>query len=468
MERLKKDADVIVIGAGPGGYVAAMKLAMNGKTVILVERDNVGGTCLNRGCIPTKALIHCGEVLDTVKNSEKAGISVDSCSVDIKKVNAYKDSVVKKLVDGVSYLLSKRGVNVINGTAKFVGEKQIEVITPDGKKQKLSADAFVIASGSKSAVPAIKGIDGKNVITSTEALDFTGLPKSLVIIGGGVIGMEIGSTCAKFGTEVTVLEALPVILPMLDREVASEFAGTARKLMEIETGARVQEIADAGQMKTVIYEKAGDRREIKAEKVLVCVGRKPDTEGLGIENTGIKVSEKGYISVDNNCETSVKDIYAVGDVNGKVLLAHAASAQGILAAEKICGKHCSINTHLIPSCIYTKPEIACVGKTEEELKKEGIPYRVGRFPLRANGKALAMGETEGFVKLLIGEKYGEILGAHIVGTRATDLIGELVLAINAECTAEEIVNTVHAHPTVSEAVFEAAEMACFGQTVHII
>lgn len=468
MERSKKDADVIVIGAGPGGYVAAMKLAMNGKKTILVERDKVGGTCLNRGCIPTKALIHCAEVLDTVKNSEKTGILVDSFSVDMKKVNAYKDSVVKKLTGGVSYLLNKRGVTVINGKAKFLGPKEIEVVLPDGKKQKLSADSFVIASGSQSAMPPIRGIDGKNVITSTEALDFSRLPKSLVIIGGGVIGMEIGSTCAKFGTEVTVLEALPAVLPMLDREVASEFARSAGRLMEIVTAARVEEISDADQMKTVIYHMEGSRKEIRAEKVLVCVGRKPDTAGLGLENTGVRITDRGYISVDENCRTSVKNIYAVGDVNGKTLLAHAASAQGILAAEKICGRDCGINTHLIPSCIYTKPEIACIGKTEEELKKEGRSYRVGRFPLSANGKALAMGETDGFVKLLTGEKYGEILGAHIVGARATDLIGELVLAMNTECTAEEIVNTVHAHPTVSEAVFEAAEMAYFGQTVHIV
>lgn len=461
-------ADVIVIGGGPGGYVAAMKLAMNGKKTILIEKENVGGTCLNRGCIPTKALIHCSDVLDTVKNSAKAGICVDSYHVDTEKINTYKDSVVKKLVGGVSYLLSRRGVQVVNGRARIVGAEQVEVTAEDGSRKNYSAKSVILAVGSGSAKPPIDGINGKNVITSTEALDVSKLPRSLVVIGGGVIGMEIGSTYARFGVEITVLEALPRILPMMDSEVTEQFVKFAEKLMKIETGARVLSIVDSGGEKKVIYEMAGQKKEILAEKVLVCVGRKPETKDLGLESAGVKTSERGYILVDEHFRTTAPNIYAIGDVNGKVLLAHAASAQAIAVAENLCGKDSQINTELIPSCIYTKPEIASVGKTEDQLKKENIPYRVGRFPLSANGKALSMGEPDGFVKILTGETYGEILGAHVVGARATDLIGELALAMNSECTVEELIHTVHAHPTISEAVFEAAEMAYFGQAVHFV
>lgn len=462
------DTDVIVIGGGPGGYVAALKLAMNGKKTILIEKEQVGGTCLNRGCIPTKALIHCTEVLDAVKNSGTTGILIDEFHVDTGKMNDYKNSVVQKLVQGVSYLLSKRGVKVIQGTASFIGNHLIEVTQNDGKKQQLTAEDIVIATGSESSKIPIEGIDGKNVISSTEALDITSLPTSLAIIGGGVIGMEIGTTYAKLGVDVTVLEALPSILPALDREIAEEFLKHARSLMKITTGAKVKSISDVEDKKRIVYETEGKNLEILAEKVLLCVGRRPNTKNLGLENTDVKLSERGYILTDDECKTSAEGIYAIGDVNGKTLLAHAASAQAIVAAESVCGKKSDLNTKLIPSCIYTKPEIACVGKTEEELKKNGISYNVGKFPLKANGRALSINEPDGFIKILTGKKYGEILGAHMVGTRVTDLIAEIALAMNTECTVDEIVATVHAHPTVAEAVFEAAELAAFGQTIHMV
>lgn len=462
------NADVIVIGGGPGGYVAAIKSVINEKKVILIEKDQVGGTCLNRGCIPTKALIHCADVLDTVKGSSACGIKVSDYQIDTKKINDYKNSVVKKLVGGVSYLLNKRGVQVIQGSAAFSGIKELTVTQKDGTKSVLTAESIIIAAGSESARPPIPGLDGKNVITSTEALNVESLPKSLAIIGGGVIGMEIGSTYAKFGVEVTVLEALPHIVPSIDTDVREVLLHTSEKIMTIETGAMVKEIQDADNQKKVVYETQGERRECCAEKVMVCVGRCPNTKKLGLETAGIQVNKRGYIQVNSHYETTAPGVYAIGDVNGQVLLAHAASAQGIYVADRISGKQTGINTKLIPSCIYTKPEIACVGKTEDELKKENIPYNVGKFPLSGNGKALSMGEQEGFVKILTGKNYGEILGAHIVGARATDLIGELALAINAECTAEEIIHTVHPHPTVSEAIFEAAELSFNGQTVHII
>ncbi len=466
--REDKAVDVIVIGGGPGGYVAAMKLAMNGKKTILVERDQTGGTCLNRGCIPTKALMHCSEVLETVKNSERNGILVDSWHVDTRKVDDYKKDVVRKLSGGVAWLLEKRGVQVIKGVAEFTGEKQLKITLPDGRVQELSAPAFIIATGSESLIPPIRGIDGKNVMTSTEALDVTELPDSLVIIGGGVIGLEIGSIYSRFGVKTVILEALPELLPSADREAVEVLKEAVERNIQIRTGAKVKEIRDSENGKEIFYELGGKDEKITAGKVLICVGRRPNTRELGLERAGIVVSDRGYIQVSECCETTAKNIYAVGDVNGKTLLAHAASAQGILAAEKICGRDAGINIDLIPGCIYTRPELAYVGKTEEELKAGHIPYRVGKFPLNANGKALSMDEPEGFVKILTGEIYHEILGAHIVGARATDLIAELALAINAECTAEELAHTVHAHPTVSESVFEAAETVCFGQAVHII
>ncbi|MEA4854504.1 MAG: dihydrolipoyl dehydrogenase [Christensenella sp.] len=461
-----QSADAIVIGGGPGGYVAALKLAMNGKKTILVERDKVGGTCLNRGCIPTKALLHSAEVLDTVKESAKSGIKVTGYTVDTKAVNDRKDGVVKQLVGGVEYLLSKRKVEVIRGEASFTGEKSLRIALTDGTSKDISADNIIIAAGSESSKIPIPGIDGKNVITSTEALDFDNLPKELVIIGGGVIGMEIGSVYAKFGTKVTVLEALPRILPNLDQEITAEFRKHASAYMQIETSAKVCSISDSGAKKQVEFELDGAKKTIMADKVMVCVGRRPETAALALDKAGI-VLDRNRIKTNDAFETNVPGVYAIGDVNGKVLLAHAASAQGIFVAEKICGIKSEINLDLVPSCIYTKPEIACVGKTEEQLKEEGKEYQVGKFPFQANGKSLAMGEPDGFIKILAGKEYGEILGAHMIGPRATDMIAELALAINSECTVDEIANTIHAHPTVSEAVMEAAE-AVKGHAIHNI
>lgn len=460
----KQDADAIVIGAGPGGYVAAIKLALLGKKTILIEKDKVGGTCLNKGCIPTKALLMSAETLDTVKNSSRMGIAVTGFQIQPDVINKRKNQVVDTLVNGVKYLLKKRGVETIAGTASFTGPKTLCIALAAGGEKILSAAHIIIAAGSRSAKIPIEGIDGNNVISSTEALDVSALPESMVVIGGGVIGMEIGSIYADLGVKITILEALPNILPGMDEEISKTYRGIAGKKMSVYTDAKVVRISDVKAQKKITYMYDGKQCEEIADKVLVAVGRSPETESLNLEAAGIK-TERGWICVDDGHMTNVEGVYAIGDVNREVLLAHAASAQGIAVAEKIAGHASSMNLKIVPNCIYTKPEIAAVGMTEKQAKENGIAYKVGKFPFQANGKALAMGEPEGFVKIIADEKYGEILGVHIIGPRATDMISEATLAMRLECTASELAGTIHAHPTLTEAVMEAAE-SILGEAIH--
>lgn len=461
----RPEADAVVIGGGPGGYVAAIKLGMLGIKTILVERDAVGGTCLNRGCIPTKALLSSAEVVETIQNSAKMGVTVSNFKIDLQAINERKDKVVDTLVRGVKRLLEKRGVQTIAGTASFAGPNTVRVALEGGGIREITARNIIIASGSVSAKIPIEGIDGKNVITSTEALDVSELPGRLAVIGGGVIGMEIGSIYAQLGVQVTVLEALPQILPNMDEDVARAFRGIAEKHMTIYTGAKVTGISDAQGKKKVSYSVGGEEKETLADKVLVCVGRTPDTASLHLEAAGV-AAERGRIVTDEECKTNVPGIYAIGDVNGKCLLAHAASAQGVFVAEAIAGHASGMDITTVPSCIYTRPEIASVGLTEAQAKDKGLDVKIGKFPFRANGKALAMGETDGFVKIVADAGYHEILGVHIIGPRATDMIAEAVLAIRMECTATELAGTIHAHPTLSEAVMEAAEDV-LGEAIHM-
>ncbi len=461
----QSDAATVVIGGGPGGYVAALKLAQLGVKTILVERDKVGGTCLNRGCIPTKALLQSAEVAQTVKDAARMGVKVGEVRIDPSMMNSRKDQVVSMLVGGVEHLLKKRGVRTVAGTASFTGPKALRIELSGGGTEEITAKNIIIASGSVSAKIPIDGLDGKNVITSTEALNISKLPESLAVIGGGVIGMEIGSIYADLGARVTVLEALPRILPGMDEEISRTLHEIAQEKMDIYTQARVTRISDQKEKKKVSYTLAGEEKEVLADKVLVCVGRTPETGALNLAAAGIE-SEKGRIRTDEGFKTNVEGVYAIGDVNGKVLLAHAASAQGIFVAETIAGLRPDMDVKTVPNCIYTKPEIASVGMTEEEARKQKTDIKVGRFPFSANGKALAMGEPQGFVKIVADSKYGEVLGVHIIGPRATDMIAEAVLAIRMECTASELAGTIHAHPTLSEAVMEAAE-GIFGTPIHI-
>ena len=451
------DADVIIIGAGPGGYVCALKLATLGKIVILIEKDEVGGTCLNRGCIPTKALLQSAELFAQLKAAGDMGIVAEHIRLDTALVNARKQKVVDTLVRGVQGLLKTRNVRVLHGEASFLSPRKLRVVLADGAQKELAAPAIVIASGSRAALPPIAGIEGKNIITSTEALDAGSLPKSMAVIGGGVIGMEIGSAYSDFGVEVTVLEAMPGLLPGMDGEIVKEFTKHAKKKMDIHTSALVKEISDtADGQKQLVFEKDGKQSEIRADKVLLAVGRVPETESLGLDKAGV-LTERGKIPVDENYQTNVQGIYCIGDANAICMLAHAASAQGIAVAERLTGRESHISRKIIPSCVFTDPEIAAVGLTEEQAREQGLEYKTATFPFRANGRSLVLGKTEGFVKIIGGKKYNEVLGVHIVGPLATELIAECALVIQLEGCVENIANTIHAHPTVSESIMEAAE-----------
>lgn len=460
----KSDADVIIIGGGPGGYVCANKLGMLGKSVILVERDRVGGTCLNRGCIPTKALLQCCEVYDNAKNGDIWGIVPGNMSADMGKVDAFREKIVNGLVRGVESLLRARKVKTITGEAHFTGPKTISVKGADGSVQNLTAENIIIATGSKNVAPPIPGLDGKNVVTSTEALHVSELPKEFVIIGGGVIGMELAVVYANFGVKVTVVEAMDKLLNICDGEVADTCQRILSKKMDIFTSARVSSVEDKGEKKVVKFVKDGQEHAVEADLVLAALGRAPDTASLKLENAGIK-TEKSTVVVDDNLMTNVPGVYAIGDANGIGMLAHVASAEGVIVAEAICGEKANINRNVVPSCIYCEPEIAQVGMTEEQVKASGRKYKVGKFPFRANGRSMIVNQTEGFVKIIGDAETNEVLGVHIIGQFATEMIGECAMVMKLEGCVEDIAQTIHAHPTVSESIMEAAE-SFLGGAIH--
>ena len=454
--------DLIVIGAGPGGYVAAIRAAQLGLKTAVAERAEVGGTCLNRGCIPTKTLMHSANLYREIGEAGKMGVNVTGAEADFKAMHARKAQVVEQLRGGVAQLLKSNGIDVLEGEAAFVSPESITVVG-----ETYTARNFIIATGSKPAVPPIPGADLPNVVTSDEMLDTDSCDyNELVIIGGGVIGMELATAYSRFGAKVTVVEAMPKLLPMMDGELTAML----RKKMEasgvtILTEAKVQSVEAAPAGAKVQVEVGGKVESFEAEKVLVAVGRRTDTEALGLDKVGI-AHDRGRITVNDKMETNVPNIYAIGDCLGKVMLAHVASAQGEVAAENALGEAAVYDGKTNPSCVYTDPEFAGVGLTEEKAKEEGIAYQVGKFPLMANGKALIMNGGEGMIKFIIGKEYGEVLGVHILGPRATDLIGECALAIGMEATVDEIYATIHAHPTVTEAVREAA-LAATKRAIHI-
>jgi len=461
------ERDLAIIGGGPGGYVAAIRAARLGAKVCLIEKEELGGTCLNWGCIPTKALLHGVEILETIRESKDYGIEAGEPSVDFAKLSDRKDRVVKTLLSGVAGLMKSNGIEVIKGRGRFVTPQKIEVTDEKGRKTVVEAGKTVIATGSVSADLPIPGIHSEGVIDSTGALQLKEIPESMVIIGAGPIGLEFGSIFSALGTRVTILEMMPQILPNEDPEVASALEKSLKRFkMQILTGCAMKEIAAGAEGKKIVRASAPDgEKAFEGRYVLMAVGRKPNLGGLGLEEIGVGFTKKG-VGVNEKMETNVPGVYAIGDVTGQWLLAHFASAQGEVAVENALGHPAKLNPRVVPRCVYTLPEVASVGLAEKEAAEAGYKIKVGRFPFAASGKATAIGQRDGFVKIVADSKYDEILGVHIVGPHATDLIGEAVVAMQMEATAEEVARSIHPHPTLTEALMESA-LDVNGMAVHV-
>ncbi len=459
-----QEFDVLVIGGGPGGYVAAIRAAKNGAKTALVERKEFGGTCLNIGCIPTKTLIAGVDVYHKARHAMEFGVKISGeISPDWEAMLARKDSVIKTLRGGIGSLLKAAGVTVFKGHGAFTGRKTVKVVDGEGGEvEEITANKIIIASGSETLVPGFIP-KGKRVITSTELLSIPEIPKSLLILGGGVIGCEFACLFAELGTKVTIVEMLDSIMPNIDRETSRVVAAQMQKMgIEIMNGKPLGDLKadDKG-----VSGKVGDLT-VSADYLLVSIGRKPALEGMNLAASGVKTNERGWIPVDSSCRTNVPGIFAIGDATGSWQLAHAASAMGVVAADVACGKKNAFDGSLVPGCIFTSPEIGSVGKSQEQCDKEGIETRVGKFPFAALGKAMAINETVGFCKIIADAKTDQILGVHIVGPHATDLIAEACPALHLEITAKELGKAIHAHPTLGEAMMEAAH-AVHGESAHI-
>lgn len=464
------DRDIIVIGAGPGGYTAAIRAAQLKAKVTLVEKDELGGTCLNRGCIPTKTLYRNAELLYNLNNMNNFGISVDNFSVDVAKIQQRKSEVVNSLKEGISKLLKGNGVEFIKGCASLKDANTVEILKEDGTKATLTTKNIIIATGSKPSIPPIKGADLEGIFTSEEVLDFKEIPESLTVVGGGVVGMELACILKALGTKVQVVEFLPTILAQLDMDIVKRLAVSLKKKgIDLYTNTKVCEITkDSEGFSIMCQGKKGDIT-LKSQNIMISVGRVPVPTALNLESLGIEFNRKA-IKVDDNYETNVKGIYAIGDVNAEVMLAHAAAHQGVKVAERIMGYSDKAKKSVIPACVFVFPELAYVGITEEEAKAQGISYRTNRFMFGANGKALSMGEGEGFVKVICSNtakdpKDDVLLGVHIMGPHASDMIHEGTLAISNNLTIQDIKETVHAHPTLSEAFYEAV-LGLNGEAIH--
>jgi dihydrolipoamide dehydrogenase len=461
--------DVTVIGSGPGGYVAAIRLAQLGfKTALIEKYSTLGGTCLNVGCIPSKALLDSSEHYhNAVHNFKTHGVDVKDVQVNLAQMIERKNGVVKQTCDGIEFLMKKNKIDVFRGLGSFVNRNTIKI--SGEKEEQIETDKVIIATGSKPAtLPGIE-VDKTRVITSTEALKMTEVPKSMVIIGGGVIGLELGSVYSRLGSKVSVIEYTNSIIPTMDAALGKELQRVLRKQgfefffshkvkSAINTGSEVEVKADNEKGEEVVF---------KADYCLVSVGRKPYTQGLGLENAGVKVDERGRIETNDHLETNIAGIYAIGDVVKGAMLAHKAEEEGVFVAETIAGQKPHINYNLIPGVVYTWPEVAGVGKTEEELKKSGVKYKSGSFPMRALGRARASMDIDGFVKILADETTDEVLGVHMIGPRVADLIAEAVVAMEFRASAEDISRMSHAHPTYAEAVKEAALAATANRALHM-
>lgn len=453
--------DLVVIGAGPGGYVAAIRAAQLGLKVACVDKSRtLGGTCLNIGCIPSKALLDSSELFYLAqKRFVHHGIQVKEVELDLPRLLARKNDIVKGLTDGVAFLLKKNRVTVLHGTGKLLGKGKVAV--GGDKPAELEAPAILLATGSEPAPLPFLPFDGTQIVSSTEALAFSAVPEHLIVIGGGYIGLELGSVWLRLGAKVTVLEFLPRLLPLNDAEVAGILTRSlAKQGLEVHLETRVTGASKETGRVTVQAEAGGNKVEFQGDKVLVAVGRRPCTAGLGLQEAGVKIDDKtGKVLVNDKYETSTPGVFAIGDLIAGPMLAHKASEEGIALAENLAKKHGHVNYAAIPSVIYTAPELAAVGLTEEQAKESGRAYKVGKFPFQANGRAKCLDETEGLVKILTDAKTDKLLGMHILGPRASDLVAEGVQALEFGACAEDIARTCHAHPTLSEAVGEATRAA---------
>lgn len=466
-EKLKLESDITIIGGGPGGYVAAIQAAKLGANVVLIEKERVGGTCLNYGCIPTKALVRSSEVYRNLKNCDEYGLQADNVSVNMKKVIERKSNIVDQLVNGIEYLLDKNNVKVIKGTGKILDANTVFV---KSNKQEVTVTSknIIIATGSKTSMIPIEGIDLDNVITSKEALELDELPDKLIIVGGGIIGMEFAFIYSTFGVDVCVVEFLENTLLACDEDVCDEINSIAKNSgINLYTSSKVESIIKSEDGKCIVsFTENNTSKFVTGDKVLMAVGRKPSYKDIGLENIDIKLDSKTRgIEVNSKMQTNIPNIYAIGDVTNIIQLAHVASHQGIVAVKNILGKEIDMDYTVIPSAIFTNPEIAMVGISEKNAQKDGLDIEIGKFPFAANGKALTLGESDGFVKIIKEKSTGKIIGGSIIGPHATDLIAEITLAIKNGLTTEDIMETIHAHPTTAESIHEAV-LATEGGALH--
>ncbi|MEM6674660.1 MAG: dihydrolipoyl dehydrogenase [Planctomycetota bacterium] len=458
---------VVVIGAGPAGYVCGIRLAQLGQDVTVVEKQYWGGTCLNVGCIPSKALIAAGSLLDKIKHAEEIGIKATGVELDLGKLIEWKQGVVGKLTGGVAMLLKNYGATVVNGAAKILDKNTVEITGPDGKVEKLTTDDIVIATGSEPInIPGFE-CDEDDVWSSTGALAPEKIPGHLLVIGGGYIGLELGMMYRKLGAEVTVLEGTPGALPGQERDCVKVIERSLKKMgVKLITETFAQGWQQKGDKKIVTAKTKKGEEKIECDQILSTVGRRPYSDGLGLENVGLQVTKQGFLDVDRQMRTKVPNIYAVGDIAGQPMLAHKGSHEGLVAAAVISGKDEQYDARAVPAVIFTSPEMSSVGLTEEQCKEKGLDYITGQFPFAASGRAMTLQETDGFVKIISDRKTDEVLGVHMVGPEVTELIAEAALAIEMGATTEDIARTIHAHPTLPESMMEAAE-AVHGTVVHI-
>ncbi len=464
------DYQVTIIGSGPGGYVAAIRCAQLGfKTAIIEKYDTLGGTCLNVGCIPSKALLDSSEHFHNAAHTFKEhGIEINEPKANLTQMIKRKGDVVKQTCDGIVYLMKKNKIDVHTGVGSFVDKNTVAILGKDGKTKYITTDKVIIATGSKPTPLPFAPFDKKRIISSTEALELKEIPKHMIIVGGGVIGMELGSVYARIGAKVSVVEFLDSIIPTMDGTMGKELLKSTKKLgIDFYLGHKVTAIQNTGKEVALTAEdKSGKKLELKGDYCLVSIGRKPYTDGLGLDKVGIETI-KGQIAVDDHLKTKVDNIYAIGDVVRGVMLAHKAEEEGVLVAEIMAGQKPHINYNLIPGVVYTWPEVASVGQTEEQLKQAGIAYKVGNFPYKALGRARASMDTDGLVKILADKNTDEILGAHIIGARAADMIAAGVVAMEYRASAEDVSRMSHAHPTYMEAFKEACLTATANRPIHL-